>query len=124
MNAHSALQMEPSLANQIVPGGGLNIAPRGMEPAIEQRDNVTTVPIIRLSHERLGQDGCICVIAQGPLKQINAHLAFSGFTPFTLPRCWKLPDKLIATACGTAQRHQLIGVFLEPGSHLSHAETC
>ena len=50
--------------------GGLNIAPREIEEAIERLESVSAAVIVGLPHDRLGEYGCACVVP-APGARIN-----------------------------------------------------
>lgn len=95
--------------------GGLNIAPREIEEAIERLESVSAAVIVGLPHDRLGEYGCACVVpepgARPTLDDICDHLRTLGFAAFKLPERIELLDDLPSTASGKIQRHELVAKF-------------
>ena len=95
--------------------GGLNIAPREIEEAIETMHGIETAVIVGLPHERLGEIACACVVAEHDtaptLNAICDHLKALGFAAYKLPERLELLSELPSTTSGKIQRHILREMF-------------
>lgn len=100
---------------EIIIRGGLNVAPREVEELILQIDAVRAVAVIGLSHERLGETGCACVVLEPGASlthhDLIEHLKAHGLATYKWPEQLQIVDALPMTPTGKIQKHLLVAAI-------------
>jgi acyl-CoA synthetase (AMP-forming)/AMP-acid ligase II len=103
---------------EIIIRGGLNVAPREVEELILQMVGVRAVAVIGLSHERLGETGCACVVLEAGVSlthdDLIDHLKAAGLARYKWPERLQIVDALPMTPTGKVQKHLLVAAMREP----------
>jgi acyl-CoA synthetase (AMP-forming)/AMP-acid ligase II len=97
---------------EIIIRGGLNIAPREIEDLILEQSEVAAVAVVGLSHDRLGEVTCACVVlrenAELNLVELVARLRQAGLATYKLPQALVFLDALPTTPTGKVKKHQIL----------------
>jgi cyclohexanecarboxylate-CoA ligase len=99
---------------EIIIRGGINIAPREIEDLIMEMPSVRAVAVVGVPDERLGEIGCACVVADGPLEldEVVAHLRSRDLATYKLPEMLRLVPELPTTPSGKIRKNELRALVL------------
>jgi acyl-CoA synthetase (AMP-forming)/AMP-acid ligase II len=97
---------------EIIIRGGLNIAPRELEEMIAELREIAAAAVVGLTHERLGEIVCACVVLQPDanltITQLCRQLRERGLATFKLPQALVRVDSLPMTSTGKLRRRELV----------------
>jgi acyl-CoA synthetase (AMP-forming)/AMP-acid ligase II len=97
---------------EIIIRGGVNIAPREVEEMISQFPEVSSVAVVGVPDERLGERSCACVVFHPgqslELVEITARLRDSGLATYKFPERLHVMTYLPITPSGKVQKHVII----------------